>query len=247
MDKDNYLARFDGNFKANTFDNLAELQLYHMRNIPFENLDVIRKVPIYLNLERIYEKIVVHKRGGYCYEVNGLFHWLLEELGFEAHLMAATVMRPTGEWAKENTHATILVMLDRPYLVDVGFGDSAHQPVPLDGTMRTDVSGTYKVKQQTDTKFDLLRKHGSAWRTLYRFNTVKKQLVDFHEGCVFNQVAKESTFTHYDLVTIATEDGRMTLADQTLTITKNGCQQKRELSNGEKMQVLQATFGLNVK
>ena len=72
-----------------------------MQHMPFENLDVIRKVPIYLNLQRIYEKIVSRKRGGYCYELNGLFNWLLTELGYDAHLIAATVRRPTGNGQKQ--------------------------------------------------------------------------------------------------------------------------------------------------
>ena len=75
------------------FNNLSELQNLHLQHIPFENLDVIRKIPIYLNLKTIYEKIVVHHRGGYCYEVNGLFHALLCELGYDAHLVSATVLR----------------------------------------------------------------------------------------------------------------------------------------------------------
>src|SRR5690625_504026 len=83
-----------------------------MYYVPFENLDVMRRVPIYLNLETIYEKIVTHKRGGYCYEVNGLFQWLLEAVGFDTYLVGATVMRPTGEFAKKNTHVGIIVTLD---------------------------------------------------------------------------------------------------------------------------------------
>src|SRR5690625_6632327 len=90
-----------------------------MKQIPFENLDVGRKIPIYLNLETIYEKVVQQKRGGFCYEVNGLFHWLLVTLGFQAQLVAATVKRPSGVWAKTDTHVGIIVELnDKQYLVD---------------------------------------------------------------------------------------------------------------------------------
>src|SRR6185437_3894934 len=118
MDMLRYLKRFQGELlkKEISFENLAELQHRHMQHIPFENLDVIRRVPIYLNLPRIFEKIVNQNRGGYCYELNGLFCALLSELGYSAHLISATVKRPTGEWAKANTHAAILVQLEQPYL-----------------------------------------------------------------------------------------------------------------------------------
>ncbi len=139
-----YLTRFHASYdQIPSLQQLTTLQKLHMFEIPFENLDVIRREPIYLNLNSIYEKIVLRKRGGYCYELNGLFHWLLEKLGYDASLIAATVCRPNGQWAKPETHAAILVQLNEPYLVDVGFGDSTILPIPLNGDSRTDVSGTY--------------------------------------------------------------------------------------------------------
>ena len=73
MDPIKYLKRFDAYpVEENFLQDLARLQQLHMEHIPFENLDVIRKVPIYLNLEKIYDKVVNNRRGGYCYELNGL-------------------------------------------------------------------------------------------------------------------------------------------------------------------------------
>ncbi len=247
MKINDYLARFEGKgYKVVTLSNLKHLQRLHMQQVPFENLDVIRKVPIYLNLQTIYEKIVTHRRGGYCYELNGLFNWLLTELGFDAHLIAATVRRPNGEWAKADTHAAILVQFNESYLVDVGFGDSTYLPIPLNGEERTDSSGTYRVIQQTASTFDLERNNDTGIRTLYRFSTNPKSLTDFHEGCVFNQVAKESSFTHSDIVTRATPTGRITLSDRTVTVTENNSQIKTTLSIEEKERLLVNTFGIRL-
>src|SRR5690554_5564842 len=89
-----YLNRFNtSSFKEVSLENLGNLQNLHLQHIPFENLDVIRRIPIYLNLTTIYNKIVKNNRGGYCYELNGLFHALLVELGYDAHLVSATVLR----------------------------------------------------------------------------------------------------------------------------------------------------------
>lgn len=225
---------------------LQQLQANHMYYVPFENLDVMRQVPIYLNLETIYEKIVTHKRGGYCYEVNGLFQWLLNEVGFDTYLVGATVMRPTGEFAKKNTHVGIIVTLDQPYLVDVGFGNSQLQPLTLDGQMFTDVSGTYKVKQLDDITYDLIRQHEGAWQTLYRFQLKEMSLIDFHEGVVYNQVSKNSSFTHTDLITKPTEMGRITLRDYTLTITHHGEKTEKKLTTSEKEDTLRETFGIHL-
>lgn len=246
MDIEKYLTRFNASsYKEISLQNLGQLQYLHLQHIPFENLDVIRKVPIYLNLDTIYNKIVNNNRGGYCYELNGLFHSMLLNLGYDAHLVSATVLRTTGEWAKADTHAAILVHLDQTYLVDVGFGATTHRiPIPLTGKEKSDAIATYSIMKHKHNQFDLIRKSETNERTLYRFSSDKKELVDFHEGCVFNQVAKESSFTHKDIVTMAIPTGRITLADQTLTTIENGLEKKSNLTPDEKTDVLQDVFSI---
>jgi|SRR5699024_563940 len=246
LDLNKYLKRIHACRQQNTLDHLKTLQFLHMKHVPFENLDVIRKVPIYLNLEQIYKKIVDNNRGGYCYELNGLFHWLLTNLGYNARLIAATVMRPDGQFAKANTHVAIVVSLDQYYLVDVGFGSSQLQPIALNGDAYEDISGVYKVEKVSDSFYDLMKKDSTSWRIMYRFSLEEKILQDFHEGVVFNQVSPESTFTHHDLVTKATDTGRITLSDHTLTTTKHKKQTKTTLSSSEKEKVLQDIFGIHL-
>ena len=258
MDIDNYLARFNASaYKEVSLENLEKLQNLHLQHIPFENLDVIRKEPIYLNLPRIYKKIVSNNRGGYCYELNGLFHWLLTDLGYDVHFVSATVLRATGKWAKPNTHAALVVILDQPYLVDVGFGAATPRlPVPLNEQEKSDVAATYSIKKydgeqlahhaSTDILFDLIRKSSSEERILYRFNSEPKVFDDFHEGSVFNQVSKDSSFTHTDVVTRATPTGRISLSDQTLTIYENGVQEKTELTAADKTRVLKDLFSITL-
>ncbi|EIM07111.1 N-acetyltransferase [Planococcus antarcticus DSM 14505] len=246
MNKEKYLERFNAALiQENFLQNLAELQSLHMQNIPFENLDVIRKTPIYLNTENIYDKIVNHHRGGYCYELNGLFHWLLKQLNFDAKLISATVQKPDGTWSKADTHAAILVKLDTLYLVDAGFGDSTISPIPIGGERHTDHSGTYRVEKADELFYDLIREKDDTEKLLYRFATTEKQLADFHEGCVFNQVSKNSPFTHDDLITRTTADGRITLSGHQLTRSENGNKEKIELSSADKKRVLKEEFGID--
>lgn len=247
MEIEKYLDRF-GASRGNgpSLQQLAELQRLHMTEVPFENLDVIRRVPIYLNLNTIYEKIVLRNRGGYCYELNGLFHWLLKQLGYDASLIAATVFRPNGHWARPETHAAIIVRLTEPYLVDVGFGDSTILPIPLNGSPQTDVSGTYMIQPSGKDIYDLVRTRNGESRPLYRFSTSVRALEDFHEGCVFNQVSPESTFTHVDIVTKATPTGRMTIKDLELTISEHGVMHSTPLTAQEKEAFLSDSFGIKM-
>src|SRR5690625_4042554 len=97
-----YLKRIGINdIHQNNLETLSHLQLQHMYHVPFENLDVIRHVPIPLDVETYYKKIVLNHRGGFCYELNGLFNWLLKSLGFTTHLISATVHKSGDSWAKE--------------------------------------------------------------------------------------------------------------------------------------------------
>lgn len=250
MDIQKYLERIDATEGVPSFDHLAKLQWKHLQQIPFENLDVIRKVPIYLNLEKIYEKIVERHRGGYCYEVNGLLAWALRTLGYDAHLIAGTVLRPTGEWAKANTHAAILVKLEnKPFLVDVGFGGSTpYKPIPLNGTTQTNLNGMYRIQKVNNNEWDLMLKETDVFRTLYRFSTRRMELLDFHEGCVFNQVSPHSTFTHVDICTKATETGKITLRDRTVKSVIHGVHSEISLSSEEdKVKILKEQFKLNIE
>ncbi|WNS77368.1 arylamine N-acetyltransferase [Bacillus sp. DTU_2020_1000418_1_SI_GHA_SEK_038] len=245
MEVQKYLKRLEVEKNSPTLDYLSKLQKYHMEKIPFENLDVTRKVKIELDVCRIYKKVIGHHRGGFCYELNGLFQQLLTKLGFKAHLIACTVNKPTG-WAMPNTHAAIMVLLDQPYLVDVGFGDSVRQPVPLTGEERTDVSGTYRVNNAAEGIYDLQRYEEQKWKILYRFADLPKQIGEFTEGCHYNQTSPESTFTHGDIVTIATKTGRITLNGLTVTETKNKQKNKWDLTEEEKKQFLKEAFQITI-
>ncbi|KON88623.1 arylamine N-acetyltransferase [Sporosarcina globispora] len=247
MDAQKYLKRIDISAVQNLdLEYLTILQNSHMHKIPFENLDVTRKIPIGLNADAFFEKILVKGRGGFCYELNGLFQNLLSDLGYHSHLISCTVKKPDG-WVREDSHAAILVTLNEiNYLVDVGFGDSVRQPLPLTGEKKTDVSGTYRIKKFSMGVYDLQRLDGREWKILYRFSDNPKKLDDFHDACLFNQTSPDSHFTHGDLATIATKNGRITLSGMTGTRSENGEKEKFELNEEEKREFLREQFNIEL-
>lgn len=245
MNIQHYVKRFSSEVDEPSLAHVSTLQLNHILSIPFENLDVIRRLPIYLNVETMYEKIVLQNRGGFCYELNGLFQYFLQQMGYDAHLIAATVKRPDGTWAKANTHAAIIVTLDRPYLVDVGFGAyTPRLPIPLGQSVKTSIGESYTAKQVRDNVFDLIREEDNEKKTLYRFHTDEKSLIDFHEGCIFNQVSTQSTFTHVDIVSLGTKSGRLILRDHSLKEQYGLTYKERSLTAEEKRQILTEQFSL---
>lgn len=134
-----YLDRlnFEGPLRPD-LETLQALHLAHQLAVPFENLDVQLRRPVSFDIAPTYEKIVTRGRGGWCYELNGLMGWALTEIGFDVVRLGAGVMRERdGDFVLGN-HLCLMVRLDQPYLVDVGFGGSLATPLPLRESERED-------------------------------------------------------------------------------------------------------------
>ena len=131
MELDAYLARIGyGGSLEPTLETLRDLHRAHLLSIAYENLDIHLGRPLSLNETEIFDKLVTHRRGGWCFEMNGLFAWALRELGFAVTLLGATVER-VGSAVRKTDHLALSVALDEPYLCDVGFGDGLLEPLPL--------------------------------------------------------------------------------------------------------------------
>ena len=211
---------------------LSRLQENHLLHIPFENLDISLHRPIRLSLPQVYEKVVERGRGGFCYELNGLFQWLLQECrNFVFSLISARVREADGSFGPEFDHLAVLVLLEIPYVVDVGFGDSCRHPLPLTGDEVEDISGRYRVVATDDGEgYVLQRRIEGHWMTEYRFTTLPYQLQDFTSMCQHHQTSPASTFTQKKMCSIATEQGRITLTQDFLTIARDGAKQKHPVT-----------------
>lgn len=237
---ENYFDRIGiRNVKPPSLEFLEELQNKHLLSIPFEDLDIPNRDRIILDLDRIYGKIIPTRRGGFCYELNGLFHWLLTQLGFKVDILSARVFNhERQELGEEFDHLTLLVHLEKIYLVDVGFGDSFRKPIELPDGEVTDVSGQYKIFWNGNNSFDLRRNETEEWKLQNRFTTVPRNFSDFKDACDFQQDSPTSHFRNTMKCSIATPTGRITLSNTSLTITENGIKTKTELNGEEEFYIL---------
>lgn len=132
---DRYLARIGVDVAGRALDLalLSQLQLAHLQAVPFENLDVYHRRGVTTDAESSVAKIVDRGRGGWCFELNGAFGWLLAELGFRIHYVSCRVNGGAGGgWGPDLDHCAVVVLLDdRRWFVDVGFGDCCLVPLPL--------------------------------------------------------------------------------------------------------------------
>ncbi|NJD22185.1 MAG: arylamine N-acetyltransferase [Melioribacter sp.] len=232
MELQQYLARIGiAKIKSPSIDFLMELQNQHLLSIPFEDLDIPERDRIILDIERIYKKIIPTKRGGFCYELNGLFHWLLTELGYKVDMLSARVYNNSkNELGPEFDHMTLLVHLDKNFLVDVGFGDSFRKPIEFSNGKVEDISGQYRMVYAKDN-YELQRKENRGWALQYTFNLTPRKLSDFNKMCNFQQDSPTSHFRTTMKCTIATRTGRITVSNSSLTITENGKKTKTEVKN----------------
>src|SRR3989304_3978267 len=132
MDPNTYLARIGAvRPLAPSPEALTPLQGAHVLHVPFEILDIVIGRAISLELPAIYDKIVTRRRGGFCYELNGLFAWLLGALGPPIPRLAGGTGDGAGARGPEFAPLVLRVDLDEPWLVDVGFGDTFREPLRL--------------------------------------------------------------------------------------------------------------------
>src|SRR5262249_8131930 len=117
---------------------LRGLHRAHMLTVPFENLDIHLGRPILLDEEVFFDKIVSRRRGGFCYELNGLFAGLLRQIGFDVAMLSAGVAGADGRLSPDFDHMALLVALEDNWLADVGFGDSFIEPIRLGDSLVTE-------------------------------------------------------------------------------------------------------------
>ena len=221
MDAQSYLKRivYRGSVRP-SIDVLRRLHVRHLLSVPFENLDIHLGRPIILDQELFYNKIVRDRRGGYCYELNGCFAWLLRELGFRVSMLSARVAGKNGGFSPDFDHMTLLVRLEEPWLVDVGFGDSFTEPKQLDSTRpQLDSGELYRIaRKNRETVLSRWDEIG-VWAPLYSFTLRPRKLEDFKARNRYQQTSPKSHFTKRRLISKLTPNGRVTLTNRKLVLT----------------------------
>lgn len=246
IDVPGYLRRigYEGATGASA-ETLRGLHRAHLLTVPFENLDIALKRKIVVDPEGTVRKIVERQRGGFCYELNGAFAALLAALGFRVTLLSARVARDDGSFGREFDHLTLRVDLEEPWLADVGFGDCFLEPLRLfDRGEQEQIGRVFRV---SDFEAGLLleEKIGAIWKKHYRFTLQPRRIEEFAEMCHFHQTSPESHFTRNSVCSRATPDGRITVTDSRLVITRNGQKEEHPVTDWqERDRILEEQFGI---
>jgi N-hydroxyarylamine O-acetyltransferase len=249
---DNYLARIGvrGTIRPD-LATLAAMHAAHVNAIPFEGLDPLLRRPVSLDLASLQEKIVDHRRGGYCFEQNALFKAALDAIGFKVTGLSGRVrwMSPPDSPLGPKTHMMLKVDLpDGQYLADVGFGVCVLDlPLQLKaGVEQRTAMGTYCLSE-ADGRLSLSAKQPAGWRTMYVFDLEPQIQSDYELGNWFTSTSPLAPFISTLIMERVSASERYKLVNRRLTIEARDGQIAAERSIGspdELRQLIDETFNV---
>ncbi|MGI8733700.1 MAG: arylamine N-acetyltransferase family protein [Pyrinomonadaceae bacterium] len=249
-----YLSRlqYSGPTTPNA-ETLLQLQVAHLQTVPFENLSIHAGEPIVLENDALYEKVITRRRGGFCYELNGLFAALLRSLGFKVDMLSAGVANDKGGFGPDFDHMALLVKAPETaavsWLADVGFGDSFSEPLLLDNRdEQRHGERSYRIVPDGEHLILMQRERDADWKPQYRFTLEPHIYSDYQEMCHYHQTSPESHFTRGRVCTRATPEGRITLSGMRFVTTIPGGRHERTLPDENAYeQLLREEFGIDMK
>lgn len=242
MDVTAYLARIGAiRPAAPTSAALATLHRAHVRSVPFEDYDVHTGVAVSLEPAALERKIVRRRRGGYCYELNGLFAALLRELGFGVTLVSAFSLDDDGTRGPDFEHLRLLVdAADGRWIADVGNGARWPDPVPR----RPGVHGRVQVHRDGDLWWTTERRGDGRWERGWAWTPQPRELADFAERNRYQQHDTGSNFVDRRMAVLATPAGRISLLNGVFAETADGVRTERAVSAAEEWALLADRFGI---
>lgn len=217
-----YLKRIGYRGQTNPdLSTLTALMSAQLQSVPFENTEVqAGRIPSMIP-EEITEKIVTNSRGGYCYEVNGLFAMALSAIGFEWYFAGARPMfYPTR---RPKTHLVVIVAIEgESYLCDTGFGGyGLREPIKIaDGNIQNQLNDRFQIFLR-DEEYILYSWVNGAWAPQYGFALTPQEWIEFSLANYFNATHPDTIFTQKKLAVMQTKNGRKILVDDLLKVIEN--------------------------
>ena len=255
LDPTAYLARIGHDGPTNpTEETLHALVAAHGRTIPFETLDPVLGVPVdQLGAVVLEDKLVCRRRGGYCYEHNGLVGFVLEALGYGVERITGRVvwMREPGAPLPAKTHQVLSVTVpgdEQPFLVDVGFGgQTLSSPIRLiAGPVQQTRHEPYRIVED-GARLLLQAQIRGQWQALYVFTTEPRPLIDLEVGSWYVSTHPASIFVRGLSAALVTDDARYNLRGRNLAIHRaDGSERVRFDTATQVLDLLGDRFGIDL-
>lgn len=242
MDVDALLSRIGAERPAApTSAALAALHRAYVWTMPSEDYDIHLGVPISLRLDDIADKMIRRQRGGYCYELNGLFAGLLRELGFGVILFSAFLLDDDGTRGPDFDHLRLLVeTVDGPWLADVGNGGTWIEPVP----QQPGTHGDVQVHHEGNLWWTSERHSDGRWERGWAWQATPRELAEFAERSDYHEHDPHSYFRARRFAVLPLPDRRISLLNGVFSEIVDGVRTDRTLSAEEERTLLAERFGI---
>lgn len=245
LDRIGYDGPLDGSAAA-----LAELQERHLHTVPYENLDILQRIPLSLDIQNLIDKIIVRRRGGYCFELNALFGWLLRELGYTVTDLMARFWRDENNPPPKRRHHVLKVEAENAvYLCDVGVGGIVpRRPIKMDeGLEHQQGDECYRLELDPYYGWMLCELKHEQWNRLYSFTEEPQLPKDFIMSTYWCENSPDSIFINNTMAAIRTNEGRNTIAGNEFRIfTSDGVRTLVPQTEEEHNEALRTYFGIVV-
>lgn len=201
---------------------LAKLHHAHIVSVPYETTDIVDGIPLSLEEDDLFQKVVSEKRGGYCFELNGIFAWLLRELGYSVDEYFARFLRGEPEPPKPRHRVLSVTAGGERYLCDVGVGAKAPR-LPL--VMKEDIEQeqfgeVYKFIKDDFLGWVIMEKVNGEWKPYFSFTENRQLLKDFYTPSFYCEKHPDSPFL-YNMLSLKTDTGRYTVDKNEFKVWKD--------------------------
>ncbi len=246
---DLYLERIGLNFVP-TPDKKGLIALHKAQffSIPFENFDIQLGKSINLDPAHLFEKLVKHQRGGYCFELNGLLGMALSNFGFKVRPLLARVH--LAEEPSGRTHLLNMVELEQgPWIIDAGFGAGGlRSPLPLKaGTYEHETGYSFRLEEKAPWGWMMRTLDKEKWKDSYSFDLEYVTREDIEVGNFYTSHSPNTHFTQIRTASKPTETGRISLRNFTFTEIIGGEVKTMEIENSPAyLDFLKEKFGINL-
>ena len=200
---------------THTYDFLKKLQQNHICSVPYENLDILNEKPIDLTEKALFEKIVTHHRGGYCFELGGAVAALLRELGFTTKSYLGRFLRGEREIPVRRHRVVVTECEGQRYVIEVGIGiEAPRSPLLLEeGIEQTCSNGAFRFTRDEFLGWVLEERVGDVWQPYYSFTEEEQLDIDFIQPSFYCEKHPASPFNKSPMVAIKTPNGRRAIND----------------------------------
>ncbi len=249
-----YLARIGfAGAPDRSAETLAKLQTAHLCSVPYETLDVVRKTAFTLEVPDVYDKVVNRGRGGYCFELNGLFAWLLRELGFPVTEYFGRFLRDRDASVPMRRHRVLRVRALESeasgidYICDVGVGGVCPiRPLRLiPEEPQSDGRYTWRLVRRDFYGWVIQQAKRDGWEDYYSFTEEPQAPVDYVAADFYCRYSPDSAFNKTPICAIQTPGGRRTLREGVFRVfDENGVESHTPEGEAAFIQALRDYFGI---